>query len=125
MCRGSGLLIRRMVLGFIVIWTCAGLLHAEPRLAHHLSTPIGDTGKKGYHDRLPWAVYYRTKFDWNEKIKELEDFRKEAFLNGVDDLAQFHLFQKQRIQRVRNTNQRVEGLIKTVNRKIPEWANQD
>ena len=122
MCRGSGLLIRQMVLGFIVIWACAGLLHAEPGLAPHLSTPFGDTGKKGYHDRLPWAVSYRTKFDWNEKIKELEDFRKEAFLNGADDLAQFHLFQKQRIQRVRNTNQRVEALIRTVNRKVPEWA---
>ena len=41
---------------------------------------------------------------------------------GVDELAQFQLFQKQRIQRVRNTNQRVEALIRTVNRKVPEWA---
>ena len=125
MCRGSGLLTRRMVLGFIAIWASAGLLHAEPGLAPHLSTPFGDTGKKGYHDRLPWAVSYGAKFDWNEKIKELEDFRRGSFLKGTDDLAQFHLFQKQRIQRVRNTNQRVEALIRTVNRKIPEWVNQE
>ena len=124
-CRGSGLLIRRMVLGFIAIWACAGLLHAEPGLAPHLSTPFGDTGKKGYHDRLPWAVSYLPKFDWNEKFVELEDHRRKSFQKGVDDLAQFHLFQKQRIQRVRNTNQRVEALIRTVNRKIPEWAFQD
>ena len=118
-------MIRWMALGFIAFWACAGLLYAEPRLAPHLSTPFGDSGKKGYHDRLSWALSYRTKFDWNEKIKELEDFRKRVFLKETDDLAQFHLFQKQRIQRVRNTNQRVEALIRTVNRKVPEWAFQD
>ena len=118
-------MIRHIFFGFVAIWASAGLLRAEPVLAPHLSTPFRDTGKKGYHDRIPWAVSYRTKFDWDEKIIELEDFRRGSFLKGTDDLVQFHLFQKQRIERVRKTNQRVEALIRTVNRKIPEWAFQD
>ena len=52
----------------------------------------------------------------------LAPHRRKSFQKGVDELAQYQLFQKQRIQRVRNTNQRVEALIRTVNRKVPEWA---
>ena len=102
-----------------------GLLKAEPGLAPHLRTPFGDSNKAGYHERVPWAVPASSNSGWGEKIKELEDFRRKAFVKGVDELTQFRLLQEQRIQRVRNSNQRIEALIRTVNRKIPEWAKQD
>jgi len=114
------MMTRLLILSFMTFWAC-GMLSAEPALAPHLSIPFKDTGK-GYHDRLPWAVSYLPKFDWSKKFGELEDHRRKSFQKGVDELAQFQLFQKQRIQRVRNTNQRVEALIRTVNRKVPEWA---
>ena len=115
------MMTRLLILSCMTFWA-GGMLSAEPALAPHLSIPFKDTGKKGYHDRLPWAVSYLPKFDWSKKIGELEDHRRKSFQKGVDELAQFQLFQKQRIQRVRNTNQRVEALIRTVNRKVPEWA---
>ena len=114
------MMTRLLILSFMTFWA-GGMLSAEPALAPHLSIPFKDTGK-GYHDRLPWAVSYLSKFDWSKKFGELEDHRRKNFQKGVDELAQFQLFQKQRIQRVRNNNQRVEALIRTVNRKGPEWA---
>ena len=114
-----------MILGLMFFIANLGLLNADPGLAPHLRTPFGDSKKNGYHERLPWAVPASSNSGWGEKIKELEDFRRKAFVKGVDELTQFRLLQKQRIQRVRNSNQRIESLIRTVNRKIPEWAKQD
>ena len=116
----KNMMTRLLILSCMTFWA-GGMLSAEPALAPHLSIPFKDTGK-GYHDRLPWAVSYLPKFDWSKKFGELEDHRRKSFQKGVDELAQFQLFQKQRIQRVRNTNQRVEALIRTINRKVPEWA---
>ena len=114
------MMTRLLILSCMTFWA-GGMLSAEPDLAPHLSIPFKDTGK-GYNDRLPWAVSYLPKFDWSKKLSELEYHRRKSFQKDVDELAQFQLFQKQRIQRVRNTNQRVEALIRTVNRKVPEWA---
>ena len=114
------MMTRLLILSCMTFWA-GEMLSAEPALAPHLSIPFKDTGK-GYHERLPWAVSYLPKIDWSKKFGELEDHRRKSFQKGVDELAQFQLFQKQRIQRVRNTNQRVEALIRTVNRKVPEWA---
>jgi hypothetical protein len=122
---GSSVLSIWIILSLIFLGMNLCSLHAEPNLAPHLSLPFGDSRKTGYHDRLPWAVPASSNSRWGEKIKELENFRRKAFIKGAHELTQFGLFQKQRIQRVRNSNQRVEALIGTVNRKIPEWAFQN
>ena len=89
------MMTRLLILSCMTFWP-GGMLSAEPALAPHLSIPFKDTGK-GYHDRLPWAVSYLPKFDWSKKIGELEDHRRKSFQKGVDELAQFQLFQKQLI----------------------------
>ncbi|GIR60966.1 MAG: hypothetical protein CM15mP66_04140 [Pseudomonadota bacterium] len=115
------MMTRLLILSCMTFWA-GGMLSAEPALAPHLSIPFKDTGKKVIMTVFPGPFPIFPSSTGAKKFGELEDHRRKSFQKGVDELAQFQLFQKQRIQRVRNTNQRVEALIRTVNRKVPEWA---